>query len=103
MDITGKFLLDQCNGCADHCIRIFPADKKKVFTALCQIYPFPFVNLVGIYNNIALGRLTENVSQFYYIKTAGLDNVAKHISRAYTWKLVHIAYQYQTCSYVYCA
>ena len=61
MDIVWKLLLDQRDSCADDCIWIFPADKEEVPAALCQVYPLPFIDLVGIYNNVALGRLTENM------------------------------------------
>ena len=60
MDIIRELFPHQRQHGADDRVGMFPADKQKVLAALAKRDPFSIVDLVGIDDNIALCRLTED-------------------------------------------
>ena len=102
MNVIRKLFPHQRQHGADNGIRLFSADKQKVFAALAKRNPFTIVDPVGIDDNVTLGCLTEDPGQLHYIKGPGGDQVTQHIARTNTRKLVGIPHQDQAGSGVHC-
>ena len=76
------------------------ADKEEIPAAPGKVYIFSLVDPMGVYDDITLGRLAEDVRELYYIEAAGVYNVLKHIPGAYAGKLIRVSYQDETGPHV---
>ncbi len=52
---------------------------------------------MSIYDNIAGGRLAENLRQHHGIADMRTDDIAEHASRPHTGELILVPHQYQPC------
>ena len=100
--IFREFLLDQCDHYTYDNVCIISFQKKEIPAFVIDLYRFPTVDLMRIYDNIALRSLTENLGQLYYRKASAVNDISQHISRSYTWKLILISDQDQPGSCGHC-
>ena len=74
---------------------LFRSDKKEIPAALFQGHPLSGIDLMGVYDNVALGRLAEDFCEHHHRKFSRLDHIPQDISRPHAGKLVHIPHQDQ--------
>src|SRR5699024_9426334 len=95
LHISRQFFLDQSDHNADDHIGVVSFQEEKVSAFIVKNYRNPLIDLMGVYHNITLRSLPENLYQFYNGKTAGGNNIFQHTSRSYAGKLIHISHQDQ--------
>ena len=71
LHIFRQFFLYKCDYRGNNLIRFRSPDKQKIRGFIIQLYLFPIIYLMCIYDNPALCRLSENSRQHNNIVTVG--------------------------------
>ena len=95
LHISREFVLDQRDHYPDNDIRVISLQEKEIAAFIIQRHLLASVDLMGVYNDIALRRLAENLLQLHNGKHSAADDIPEDIPGSYAGKLILISHKDQ--------